>query len=152
MGSAWITSGDQAERGRHEKANSRFRCPSWGLLFNKLVSLSSSLLEGLCRSASPYQSEESRGIFLSGLGFYYKQAEPRKSGLVNNSSKGTGPLNLYHMSLVLKEGLPVPMAINVLGRQLDLGRMYLFLEGLLVSDLEAWSSGSVSSQLLVCSA
>lgn len=119
--SARITSGDQAERGRHEKANSRFRYPSWGLFFNKLVSLSSSLLGGLCRSAPPYWSEESRGIFLSSLGFYYKQAEPRKCSLVNTSSKGTGPLNLYHMSLVLKAGLPGPMALNALGRQLDLG-------------------------------
>lgn len=82
--------------------------------------LSSSVLGGLCRSAPPYRSEESRGIFLSGLGFYYKQAEPRKCSPVNTSSKGTGPPNLYHMSLGLKAGLPVPMAINALGRQLDL--------------------------------
>ena len=118
--SARFTSGDQAERGRHEKADSRFRCPACSLLFNKLVLLSSSLLGGLCRSAPPYRSEESRGIFLSGLGFYYKQAEPRKCSPVNTSSKGTGPPNLYHMSLGLKAGLPVPMAINALGRQLDL--------------------------------
>ena len=104
------------------------------------------------RSAPPYWSEESRGIFLSSLGFYYKQAEPRKSGLVNNSSKGPGPLNLYRMSLVLKEALPIPVAINALGRQLDLGQMCPFLEGLLVFGLEAWSSGSVSSRFLVFSA